>query len=201
MKICGINNLESARAAVEVGADFLGFNFVPTSRRFIKPSEVHKIIKLLPKSVIKVGIFMNEDYKQVNQLAQYLKLNLVQLHGEELSKYIDLINGAGVIKTISLASDFDLEDTIREMKKYAVDYFLLDRLIQGEGGGLNLNKVRKLTSLFPIILAGGLTLINIKESIRQAKPLIVDVAGGVETDGVKDKEKMAKFIQKVKETL
>lgn len=200
VKICGIKTYETAKASIEYGTDFLGFNFVPTSKRFIKPELAKEIIDRLPKSVAKVGVFMNAELKEVNNLISYLKLDYVQLHGNESPKYIDRIENAGIIKTFSLPSEFDVEKTIQKMKKYTVDYFLLDREKQERGELLNLDKVRKLTDIFPIILAGGLTVENVSEIVAKTKHLVVDVAKGVEINGVKELELIKQFIQNAKNT-
>lgn len=198
VKICGIETLEAAQAAFDAGADFLGFNFVPISKRFIDSTIAKKIINALPESVMKVGVFMNEGLERINQLVSYLGLNFVQLHGSESPEYSRSLKNVGVIKTFSLGTDFDVEETIQKMKKYYADYFLLDRQVQGEGESLNPDKVRQLTATFPIILAGGLTVENVADMVRLTKPQIVDVAGGVETDGVKDAKKIIQFIKNAK---
>ncbi len=198
VKICGINTLKTAQAAFDAGADFLGFNFVSTSKRFISPVKAKNIIKKLPPSIAKVGVFMDAELKEVNNLISYLKLDYVQLHGNETPKYIDKIENAGIIKTLSLPSEFDVEKTIENLKKYKVDYFLLDREQQGRGELLNLEKVCTLTNLFPIILAGGLTIKNVSEIIKTTKPNVVDVASGVEINGIKELELIKQFIKDAK---
>lgn len=198
VKICGIQTLEAARASIDAGADFLGFNFVPISQRYINPEIAKKICSRLRLSNIKiVGVFQNEKMDVVNKLINYLKLDYVQLHGDESPKYIGSIQEAGIIKTFSLPFDFNVEETIKKMKNYDVDYLLLDREEQGRGKVLNLNKVRELTLIFPIILAGGLTIDNIQKTIGIVEPFAVDVAGGVESDGIKDGFKIKEFINRI----
>ncbi|MBI4990805.1 phosphoribosylanthranilate isomerase [Candidatus Gottesmanbacteria bacterium] len=208
VKICGIKTIEAAQAALDAGADFLGFNFVPPSKRFIKPEIVKKIssrlrdvpdgASLRSNNIKIVGVFQNEKIDVINKIINYLKLDYVQLHGNESPKYIDRIENAGIIKTFSLPSEFDVEKTIEQMKKYKVDYFLLDREKQGKGELLNLNKVCKLTDLFPIILSGGLTGENVSEIVKETEPNAIDVASGVEINGVKDLELIKQFIKNAK---
>lgn len=198
VKICGIKSYIEAKVCTEAGADFLGFNFVSASRRFIQPEKVKEIVDALPRSVAKVGVFMNADLMVINQLTNYLKLDLVQLHGLEPPEYLNSVKRIGIIKTFSLPADFNIAKTMEEMTKYHADYFLLDREVQGRGELLNPDKVRKLTSLFPVILAGGLTVGNVVEIVKSARPQAIDVAGGVETNGRKDPGKIIKFIQEVK---
>lgn len=198
VKICGLRTFEAARVSFKEGADFLGFNFVPTSKRFISQEKAKEIISQLPKEVKVVGVFQNESIENIKKTIDILKLDFIQLHGEEPSSYRQLTQYAGVIKVFSLESDFDLPKTISEMEKYDVDYFLVDRKYQGRGEPLDPERVRGLTSLFPIILAGGLTVENVKETVRVARPFAVDVAGGVESEGEEDLEKIKEFIKRTK---
>jgi len=198
VKICGIKTYGEAQAAFKAGADFLGFNFVPTSKRYINQFKAKAIIDKLCRSAKIVGVFQNERIGRVRELINLLQLDFVQLHGDESPEYISSIRGAGVIKTISLPADFDVEETIERMRKYKAHYFLLDRKRQGRGELLNPAKVRELTSVFPVILGGGLTAENVVGIIQIANPHAVDVAGGVETAGVKDKEKIIQFIKIVR---
>ena len=198
VKICGIRTFEAAHAAFYSGADFLGFNFIPTSKRYISYNKAKEIIGELPKEVKVVGVFQNESIENIKKTIDILKLDFIQLHGEEPSSYRQLTQYAGVIKTFALESDFDLPKTISEMEKYDVDYFLVDRKYQGRGEPLDPERVRGLTSFFKIILAGGLTPENVSEAIRIAQPKVVDVASGVETDGEQDMDKIKEFIRKAK---
>ena len=197
VKICGIKTFEAAQTAFDEGADFLGFNFVPNSKRFIKPELAKEMIKRLSNSTIIVGVFMNEDSYKVNRLIDYLGLDFVQLHGNESPKYIESIKNAGIIKTFPLPAQFNIEKTIKNFKKYKVDYFLLDREKQGKGELLDPDKVHQLTAIFPIILAGGLTIENVADVVHSARPQVVDVAGGVESNGKKDRLKIKKFINEI----
>lgn len=230
VKICGIKNYEMVKTAVDAGADFLGFNFVSTSKRFIEPERAREIIDVLnnylchcgsqtkqsllinrdrhvpiksglamTNRVKVVGVFQNEKIDDVNKLINDLKLDYVQLHGSESPDYTSRINNARVIKTFSLPFDFNTEVTINKMKKYKADYFLLDREKQGEGTLLNPDKVCQLTVYLPIILAGGLTVENVGKLVRLVHPQGVDVAGGVETNGEKNSEKIYQFIKNAKQ--
>lgn len=198
IKICGIQTLEAAQAATDAGADFLGFNFIESSSHFIEPKKAKEIIDKITKQVKKVGVFQNEKLERVETISRLLNLDFMQLHGTESPDYAAQINFAKVIKTFSLTANFNVLKTIEKMKDYKVDYFLLDRKVQGRGKPLNLRKVKKLISLFPIFLAGRLTPENVSRILSIAKPYAVDVAGGVETDGVKDRRKIIKFIKNAK---
>ena len=199
VKICGIRCIEAAKVAMEEGADFLGFNFVPTSKRYIDPTLATKIInsmnKFFPweiKGGIKiVGIFQNAESTYVNDVASKLGLDFVQLHGNENNEYIDQIK-VSVIKAINVY------DQLQELH---TDYFLLDRAKQGEGEMVDLKKGTQIASKFRLFLAGGLTPDNVAELIRTVKPFAVDVAGGIETDGKESLNKIRAFIKNAKEVI
>lgn len=188
VKICGVRTLEAAHAAVDSGADYLGFNFVPKSRRYIDPAHAAEIIKQIKGTVQTVGVFQNADRETVTKVARQLDLAFVQLHGEEDAEYIRQM-GSHVIKAIH---SFD------EAAAYSVDYFLLDRTIQGKGAMVDSNMAKALASRYSIFLAGGLTPENVADIVKQVKPFAVDVAGGIETDGLQDTQKIKDFIENVK---
>lgn len=188
VKICGIRTIQAALAAFDAGADFLGFNFVPASKRYINPEDAEKIIDEIEISGVElVGVFQNEDPGIVNEIALKLGLDFVQLHGEEDNEYISGIDFP-VIKSVTLNDDPSL---------IKAEYFLLDRE-RREGDMVDLEKAAVLASKFGIFLAGGLTPDNVAEVAQKVKPFAVDVAGGVETDYVQDLEKIRLFIENTK---
>lgn len=205
VKICGIRTVEAAITAVNAGADFLGVNFVPMSKRRIAVEQAETIINQLPKQVKTVGVFMNQPPEFVNYCVDLLGLNYVQLHGDETPEYCREIKGLsgirgelGVIRVIGLGEDFDVEETIRQMREFDVNYFLLDRERQGQGKRIDLEKARVIAREFPIFLAGGLTPENVANAIETVHPYAVDVAGGIETGGKEDLEKIIRFIKTAK---
>lgn len=188
VKICGIRTIAAAKAAINAGADFSGFNFVPTSKRFIDPDKALKIIKVIKGKIKIVGVFQNERLEKVNQLVKDLQLDFVQLHGQENNDYINKV-GLPAIKAVRIDDKVNLE----------TPYILIDRNEQGKGQMINLEKAAKLAVKFPIFLAGGLTPDNVAAVIKQVKPFAVDVAGGIETDGRQDLQKIKEFVKKAKE--
>lgn len=204
IKICGIKTLSAAKAATEAGADFIGFNFVPTSGRYITPVRAHSIIKETDLHKVKkghrsviVGVFQNQPLEYVNKTDWKLRLDYVQLHGDESPEYCAQIK-APIIKAFNLDSDFDVQAVTNDMKKYKAVFYLLDRKGR-EGEPLNFKKVAELAEKFPIILAGGLTPENVATAVAASGPIkAVDVAGGVETNGEKDLQKIRRFIEKVR---
>ncbi len=184
VKICGIRTLAAAVRAIDAGADFLGFNFVPTSKRYIDPQKAYEIIQEIKAGVDIVGVFQNEMAGKVNEIAATLGLDYVQLHGSEDNEYIARIDFP-VIKSITQSDD---------PKLIKAQYFLLDR-VNREGDIVDLEKASELARKFPVFFAGGLTPENVSEIIQKVKPYAVDVAGGIETDGVQDLEKIRLFIK------
>lgn len=201
VKICGIRSVAAAQAAIQAGTDFLGFIFVPNSRPFIEPKSAKKIIRQLTKQVknnIKiVGVFQNAKIEEVNNIVNYLKLDYAQLHGEEDNEYCQLIQ-TKIIKTIKLKKDFNINEALQLMSSFRVEYFLLDRIIQGQGDMIDLDKAKYLTQKFSVFFAGGLNLENVSDAVQKVAPFGVDVASGIETNGKEDIEKIKKFISIVK---
>lgn len=182
VKICGIKRLEEAEASINSGADFLGFNFVKTSKRYIDPKLVKEIIKSIAGNAKTVGVFQDEDKSRVKEIAEFLELDYVQMHKQNIEK---------VAK--------EIRATILNGRSFKTEFYLVDRKIQGRDNPVNLNKAEQIAIQYPIFLAGGLTPENIYEAILKVKPFAVDVASGVETDGKKDLRKIEEFIKRAKE--
>ncbi|MCM8765582.1 MAG: phosphoribosylanthranilate isomerase [Candidatus Omnitrophica bacterium] len=202
VKICGITNLEDARLAINLGADALGFVFAESPRK-IGPEEVLAIIKKLPPFIFTVGVFVNEDLKEIKRMVKICKLDAVQLHGEENPFFCGRVrNFTKVIKAFRIRESSDLE----KMLNYDVDAYLLDTYVSGVYGGTGKTfnwdwavKAKKVLHTRPLILSGGLNPENIKEAIKKVKPYAVDVSSGVEiAPGKKDKILLEKFIKSIK---
>src|SRR5690349_10292792 len=109
VKICGITNLADALAAVDAGADALGFNFYARSPRYISPADAREIIDRLPASILKVGVFVNEELQSLLRIASEANLNAVQLHGDESPEYCSQVVGQFVIKAFAARQNLDLK--------------------------------------------------------------------------------------------
>src|SRR5581483_1069778 len=164
VKICGITNLEDALAAADAGTDALGFNFYRKSPRYVEPLEAQKIIEQLPPFVAAVGVFVNEPEPQrVAEMASQLKLNAIQLHGDESPDYCAQLNDWRIIKALRVSSTFKPE----HLSHYAVGAVLLDAYKDGEYGGTGevfaWDVAMEAKRYAPIILAGGLNPSNIEQ--------------------------------------
>ncbi len=198
VKICGITNLEDALAAVEAGADALGFNFYPKSPRYIEPERARAIIERLPPFVTPVGVFVNEyDLEAMARAMARARLAVVQLHGDERPAFCrEVAERWRVIKAVRVASERDL----RGLADYTVHALLLDAARPGAYGGtgerFDWELARHVAQFVPtLILAGGLSPENVAEAIRLVRPYAVDVCTGVEArPGKKDLERMRAFI-------
>ncbi len=197
VKICGIRTLEAAKAAVDAGADFLGFNFVRSSKRFIRPLHAKKIIDIIRGKARIVGVFQDADLKEVNSIAKDLSLDFVQLHGGESEEYC-MRAEAPVIKVFKLPADFSVQKALGTMTCYSIPLYMIDRERRGEGDLLDLDRSRELASKFPLFFSGGLTSENVSNIVQTVRPFAVDVAGGIETDGKENLQKIQEFVVNAK---
>ncbi|RUT35700.1 phosphoribosylanthranilate isomerase [Paenibacillus zeisoli] len=200
VKICGLTNKESAWAAVEAGADAIGFVFAEGRRR-ITPVLAREIIRSLPPYITTTGVFVNEELNQVNQIADFCRLDLLQLHGDETPEYCNRAVRP-VVKTIHMGAGVPDDEYIQNRYGERVRAFLLDTFVAGATGGTGQtfpwSSVQKMRIRTPIILAGGLHPVNVAEAIRLTQPFSVDVSSGVETNGQKDPAKMREFVHAVR---
>lgn len=195
VKICGITNIDDAKVCVDCGVDALGFIFYKKSKRNIEPDKAKMIIDSFPFFVFKVGVFVNEKVDRVNQIANELKLNAVQLHGDEDLNYCRKINYP-VIKAIRV--DDNLNENLQKYSDYTI---LLDSKDQKEYGGtgqqFNWDLIPE-SSRNKIILAGGVSEENIEEIYNSIKPQAVDLSSSLEKEpGTKDHEKVKSFFRKI----
>lgn len=198
VKICGITNIEDAMAAVEAGADALGFIFYPGSRRYITPEAAGAIVSALPPFVSPVGVFVDETADAVLAAAHTSGLWSVQLHGKESAEFCAIIKAAGVrvIKAARVSGEAD----ILALRGYDVSACLLDAYVPDCPGGTGTTcdwaLALEAKKHGPVILAGGLTPENVALAIGTVRPYAVDVSSGVESSpGRKDHDKVRAFIK------
>jgi len=192
IKICGITNYFDAKKAVDLGVDFLGFNFYENSPRFIDLPKAKQIIKNLTHSVKIVGIFVNEDLGNIREAVIYCNLDIVQLSGDESPDFISELKkiiDKNIIKSVRIRNKNDLQN----IQKFKSEYILLDSFTQGVYGGTGKHidlKILKKIKTKKIFLSGGLNESNVMKAIEYAKPFAVDVCSGIEkSKGKKDYKK------------
>jgi phosphoribosylanthranilate isomerase len=192
LKVCGLTSLEDASAAIDCGAEYLGFNFYPKSPRYIAPTAARAIIERLPDDVISVGVFVNEPRPEdVDEILRASGAQMAQLHGDESPAYCAGVGAERVIKALRVGDDFDA----RRVLDYPASAVLLDafdaKLYGGTGRTANWAVAREAARLTRVFLAGGLSPENIIEAIRAVEPFAVDVNSGVESaPGRKDANKL-----------
>jgi phosphoribosylanthranilate isomerase len=192
VKICGITNLEDAVAAVDCGADAIGFNFYPKSPRCVTPESALEIGSRLPAHVWKVGVFVNEP--DVPNIARRAALDVVQLHGDETVAPTDI----RVWKAFPISPAFDPA----VLAQWDVEAFLFDSPSEHYGGsGRTFDWSHARVKERRVIVAGGLDASNVVVAIEAARPWGVDTCSRIEASpGRKDKIKMAAFIAAAKAT-
>jgi phosphoribosylanthranilate isomerase len=186
IKVCGITRAEDARAAVDLGVDALGFNFVPTSPRRIAPGAARRIIADLPPLVVKVGVFADTPAREIETVVREAGLDVAQLHGDESPEVCALV-GVPWFKALRVDDRFRPEEAIR----YGRAIVLLDGhrpgALGGTGRAFDWSLARGAAAHGRVILAGGLGPGNIEAAIDAARPFAVDVNSGVESSpGIKD---------------
>jgi len=198
VKICGIRSLPDAKAALEAGADALGFVFYEKSPRAVSVEQAAEIVRKLPAFVSTVGLFVNADEEQLRAVLAQCPLDLVQFHGDESPAFCESF-GYPYIRALRMK---DGVDVAREASKYpGARAILLDSYKPGVPGGtgesFDWQRIPGERD-FPLLLAGGLTSDNVAEGIASCRPWAVDVSGGVEASpGVKSAVRIRQFIQAV----
>lgn len=205
VKVCGITNLEDALLSAEAGADALGFNFWPKSKRYIDPGAAGAIIARLQSSVTPVGVFVDEEPASIERVVRRTGVRGVQLHGDESPETASALAAQGflVLKAFRVGMGFQSE----QLQPYeGVAGFLLDADVRGEKGGtgrtFDWSQAKAARRYGRVLLAGGLTVENVSEAIRQAQPFGVDVCTGVEqAPGCKDHRRLGEFVRLARESL
>jgi phosphoribosylanthranilate isomerase len=199
IKICGITNLDDAMAAVDYGADALGFVFFKQSPRSITNEKAAAIIEKLPPCITTVGVFVNENSEQIEKTVAITGIDVVQLHGNESPG--NIVSSRRIIKAIRVKSLESLDPLIHF--KDWVSAFLLDTytpdIFGGTGQIFNWDIAVEAKQFGRIILAGGLTPDNIADAVRWVRPYGVDISSGVESEkGKKDYTKLNLFIERAR---
>ncbi|MEP6569900.1 MAG: phosphoribosylanthranilate isomerase [Acidobacteriota bacterium] len=204
VKICGITNFADAFAAVNAGADALGFNFFPESPRYIKPEVARTIIDRLAESLssdlLTVGVFVNESVELVKKTAAVAGVSGLQLHGDESPEYCKALEGYYLIKAFSAGDKFAPE-IVRDYNVQAIMLDAFDRKAFGGTGKLsNWSAALEASKFFPrLFLAGGLSAENVADAIGQVNPYGVDACSRLESvPGRKDHGRVRNFVAAVR---
>lgn len=206
VKICGITSVEDAQVVVRAGSDAIGLNFYPESPRFVTPATARAIVEAVPSTMIKVGLFVNADPVLACRAMDELGLDVLQLHGDEPPEYLARLGSRPVMKAFRCGPDglgpiMQYLDVCRRLGCLP-QFTLLDAWVAGMHGGTgrvaDWSVARQYladTALPPLVLAGGLTPLNVAEALRATGAWAVDTASGVESSpGRKDAAAVEAFV-------
>ena len=194
IKICGLTRVEDIIAVNRYGADYAGFVFCKKSRRYIDSYKAGELIDLLRSDITTVGVFMDEPLDNVISAARISGVQMIQLHGHESDEYVEYVRRT-LERPVIKAFKADEEGALEKALKSNADYVMID---SGAGSGrkFDWNILKGFNRDY--FLAGGLDPESVGEALSMLEPFAVDVSSGVETDGLKDEEKIEKFIKAVK---
>lgn len=194
IKLCGLSRACDIEAANELKPEYIGFVFAKKSKRYITPEKAAELKRLLDPEIKAVGVFVNEDPETVADLLDSGIIDIAQLHDSEDENYIKQLRqltDKPIIKAFRIKTAGD----IKNAEQSTADYVLLD---SGAGTGTVFDWKLIQNIKRPYFLAGGLSLDNVENAVKQLKPYAVDVSSGIETNGYKDKTKMAAFVAAVR---
>jgi phosphoribosylanthranilate isomerase len=193
VKVCGITNLDDALAALEAGADALGFNFYAQSPRSLSTDAAADIVARLPGSTCIVGVFVNASRLDIERVAGRVGLTALQFHGDEDPEFCRSWPQK-IIKALRVRD----RSGAAAARAYAVDFILADAYVEDRFGGTGRRIALEYLEGFDrgrLILAGGLTPENVADAVCAVRPFGVDVASGIErAPGKKDRDLMRRFI-------
>lgn len=213
VKICGITDAADAVAAASAGADAVGLNFYARSRRYLDPRRAEAVAAAVPEGVVRVGLFVNAAPEFIRMLAARLRLQAIQLHGDETVQQLVDLGDLPLIKAFACHQHARtaIAEYLAECRRQGVSLrmILLDAAVPGQFGGTGQRADWETAaalaadrSLPPVILAGGLNAENVRAAIETVRPAAVDTAGGVESaPGIKDHAAMQAFATAAKAAL
>lgn len=195
VKLCGLTRECDIEYANRLLPDYIGFVFAEKSRRYVSSDRAKTLKRLLNTRISPVGVFVNEPVERVALMLNQRIIDLAQLHGQEDEAYIGKLRALTdkpIIKDFSVASVSDLSAA----EKSSADYILFDNDCGGTGKSFNWNLLASFQR--PFFLAGGISPKNIKTALTMVHPYAIDVSSGIETDGVKDYNKIERLMQAVR---
>ncbi len=199
IKVCGMTNREDALFAASCGVGALGFIFYEKTPRAVTPEKAKEIIAALPGEVVKIGVFVNHVYDEIERIRKFCNLDMIQLHGDESPEFCRRFPSSMVIRALSPRT----EDDLRLIDDYPGTPILMDAYAPGLRGGTgrtaDWNLARVVMKTHSLILAGGLNPDNILEALASVSPDAVDINSGVETaPGKKDHKKIRAIIDLIR---
>jgi phosphoribosylanthranilate isomerase len=207
IKVCGMRESQNILALAELQPDFMGFIFYPKSARYTGDILEKEILKSLPRSIQKTGVFVNESLEKVIDISKEYRLDFVQLHGNETVEFCEQLKKEvlKIIKVFSVDNSFDFSETIH-FENFA-DYFLFDTKVEGGYGGhgkaFDWNILEEYKGRTPFLLAGGISLENLEDLgiIKNRNFVGIDVNSKFELSPAnKDIEALKELFQKIKNT-
>ncbi|MGN0605961.1 MAG: phosphoribosylanthranilate isomerase [Oscillospiraceae bacterium] len=196
IKICGIKRPEDAEYVNELRPDYIGFIFAEErKKRYIPPEKAEILRNMIDSDIKSVGVFVDSTYENICSIAERGIIDVIQLHGNESDEYISEIKkrtGLPVIKAFKISSAEDIKNAV----KSCADYILLDNGVGGTGQSFDWKLIKNIDR--PFFIAGGLDSGNVSEAVKKYSPYGVDTSSGVETDGIKDYNKICDFINQVR---
>jgi phosphoribosylanthranilate isomerase len=201
IKVCGVTNIKDARACAELGADMIGFNFYPRSRRYVEPTTIRRIVEAISPGICAVGVFVDASAEEIRNIANTARIQCVQLHGTiPPDRYSELARGFRVIRAFSTDRHFRPED----VSSFGDCDVLVDAHHPHLRGGTGLTcdwLAARTTRTFArfLLLSGGLTKQNVGRAIATVAPHAIDVCSGVESaPGLKDQGALKDFFTAVR---
>lgn len=195
IKLCGLSRPCDIQAVNALLPEYIGFVFAPKSRRFVSFDKALALKRQLDPSIAAVGVFVREDANVVARAVQNGVIDMIQLHGGESEEYIRVLRtktNAPIIRAYRVESAAD----IALAESSSADFILLDSGAGGTGQPFDWNLIHQIKR--PYFLAGGLDAAGAAEAVSRFHPYALDVSSGIETNGVKDADKMAAFVTAVR---
>ena len=192
IKLCGMTRDEDIIVCNRLKPDYVGFVFWSKSKRLVTKEKAKHLKDMLDKDIKSVGVFVDEDINYVKELFNEGIIDVIQLHGSEDEDYISNLKNSLKSPVIIKSFKADTEDNINLSLKSSADYIIYD---PGKGDGMmfNWDKIKNVSRDY--FLAGGLDFENVGDAIKLLHPYCVDVSSGIESDGLKDAEKMTAFVE------
>ena len=195
IKLCGLSRMADIEAVNALRPDYIGFVFAKKSRRYVSPEQAAELKAALLPDILAIGVFVNEPTENILHLLESDAIDCAQLHGSESFDDVLALKQRTEKTVVQAFRVVTGEDVLRAIQSPA-DYILLDNGAGGTGEAFDWSLVTNVRRAF--FLAGGLSADNVKDALTRCQPFAVDASSGLETDGVKDRAKMAAFVSAVR---